>query len=60
LQPLPKNNRNINPKNNANINPKNNTNINNKTEAVYTEGLTHPLAHFAYDSTYPQFGHRNV
>jgi hypothetical protein len=29
-------------KNNTNINPKNNTNINNKTEAVYTEGLTHP------------------
>jgi hypothetical protein len=30
--------------NNTNINPKNNTNINNnKTEAVYTEGLTHPL-----------------
>ena len=34
LQPIPKNN--------TNINPKNNTNINNKTEAVYTEGLTHP------------------
>jgi len=49
LQPIPKNNTNINPKNNTNrtknntnINPKNNTNINNKTEAVYTEGLTHP------------------
>jgi hypothetical protein len=25
--------------------PKNNTNINNKTEAVYTEGLTHPADH---------------
>jgi hypothetical protein len=38
LQPIPKNNTN----NRTNINPKNNTNINNKTEAVYTEGLTHP------------------
>jgi len=46
LQPIPKNNSNIKTKNNTNINPninpKNNTNINNKTEAVYTEGLTHP------------------
>ena len=43
LQPIPKNNNNNNKtKNNTNINPKNNTNINNKTEAVYTEGLTHP------------------
>ena len=46
LQPIPKNNTNnrtnINPKNNTNITPKNTTNINNKTEAVYTEGLTHP------------------
>jgi hypothetical protein len=38
LQPIPKNNTH----NRTNINPKNNTNINNKTEAVYTEGLTHP------------------
>jgi hypothetical protein len=43
LQPIPKNNNNKT-KNNTNINPKNNTNINNKTEAVYTEGLTHPRA----------------
>src|SRR5258707_543985 len=42
LQPIPKNNNNNRTKNNTNINPKNNTNINNKTEAVYTEGLTHP------------------
>ena len=40
LQPIPKNNNRT--KNNTNIDPKNNTNINNKTEAVYTEGLTHP------------------
>jgi len=43
LQPIPKNNNNNRTKNNTNINPKNNTNINNKTEAVYTEGLTHPV-----------------
>jgi len=42
LQPIPKNNNNKT-KNNTNINPKNNS-INNKTEAVYTEGLTHPRA----------------
>ena len=42
LQPIPKNNNNRT-KNNTNINPKNNTNINNKTEAVYTEGLTHRM-----------------
>ncbi len=40
LQPIPKNKTH----NRTNINPKNNTNINNKTEAVYTEGLTHPFA----------------
>ena len=44
LQPIPKNNNNNRTKNNTNINPKNNTNINNKTEAVYTEGLTHPTS----------------
>jgi len=50
LQPIPKNNSNIKTKNNTNINPKNNTNINNKTEAVYTEGLTHPQRRRAHGS----------
>jgi hypothetical protein len=38
LEPIPKNNTNHKTKNNANTN----INTNDKTEAVYTEGLTHP------------------
>ena len=58
LQPIPKNKNNNRTKNNPNINPninpKNNTNINNKTEAVYTEGLTHPAGQpFGRHSTLP-------